>query len=426
MSKVSDPSPKILLVNFHSTMNAGDLGLLISAREFLMRAFPFCEIKVSANWPDEPTYTENGFIALPSPWSLSGLNDGTSIAQQLRKFLLTILQLGNTNSRRSFYPGVDSLRSAYREADLIVSVPGNQFYSSGRFGWPFPVSISGTLLAHRHKKPLVVLPQSIGPLKRWWERALIRKAFGKARQVYLRDDKSMELAEEIGLPMEKVNYSPDLALNLPAAETAQATEILLNAGVDLEQPKLGVTLISRMNRSFDSQAMQNYYAVVEKALAGFSKKHAVQIVFFNQVVGPTSVETDGIPTALMVNNLRAQGTYVSHIDETLTPSMLKACYGQMDAFVATRLHSGIYAIGMNVPTLFIGYLTKTQGMVKSLQIEDDFLEISVLSEASLRKKLEMLWANRNEKSKKLTAVIAHARQETDRAIELLKKEFDND
>ena len=423
---ISDPSPKILLVNFHSTMNAGDLGLLISAREFLLRAFPSCEIKVSTNWPDEPAYNENGFIALPSPWSLSGLNDDISIVQQVRKLLLNVFQLGNTNSRRTFSPGVDSLRSAYREAELIVSVPGNQFYSSGRFGWPFPVSISGTLLAHRYRKPLVVLPQSIGPLKRWWERALIRKSFGKARQVYLRDDKSLELAEQIGLPMEKVYYLPDLALSLLPSEAAQATEVLFNAGVDLEQPKLGVTLISRMNRSFDSQVMQNYYTEIGKALAGFSKKHTVQIVFFNQVVGPTSVETDGIPTALVVNNLREQGADVFHVDETVTPSLLKACYGQMDAFVATRLHSGIYAIGMAVPTLFIGYLTKTQGMVRSLQIEDDFLDISVLSEASFGEKLETLWTNRNKKSQKLTGVIAHARQEIARAIELLKKEFDND
>jgi len=124
--------------------------------------------------------------------------------------------------------------------------------------------------------------------------------------------------------------------------------------------------------------------------------------------------------------LREQGADVFHVDETVTPSLLKACYGQMDAFVATRLHSGIYAIGMAVPTLFIGYLTKTQGMVRSLQIEDDFLDISVLSEASFGEKLETLWTNRNKKSQKLTGVIAHARQEIARAIELLKKEFDND
>jgi len=426
VSGISNSTPKILLVNFHSTMNAGDLGLLISAREFLLDAFPACEIKVSANWPDELAYGKNGFTVVPSPWSLSGLNKDTSAFQQLRKFLLTVHQLGITNLRRTFSPVMESLRSAYREANLIVSVPGNQFYSSGRFGWPLPVSISGILLAHQYRKPLVVLPQSIGPLKRRWERMLVRKAFGRARHVFLRDQKSIELAEEIGLPGEKVSYSPDLALGIQAADVITAKSVLQDAGVDLEQPKIGVSLISRMNRSFDPHTMQNYYTVIEKALANFSIKHSVQIVFFNQVVGPTSVENDGIPTALIVNNLRAQGIDVVHVNETLTPALLKACYGKMDAFVATRLHSGIYAIGMTVPTLFIGYLTKTQGMVNSLNIEDDFLDISVLCENSLREKLEILWANRNEKSKNLAIVIAQAQKEIANSVELLKKEFNND
>ena len=135
MSREPDLSPKILLVNFHSTMNAGDLGLLISAREFLLRAFPSCEITVSANWPEEPAYGENDFTVVPSPWSLSGLNTNASTFQQLRKFIFTSLKLYRTNSKVVFNdPHVNRLRSAYREADIIVSVPGNQFYSSGKFG----------------------------------------------------------------------------------------------------------------------------------------------------------------------------------------------------------------------------------------------------------------------------------------------------
>ena len=31
---------RILLVNFHSTMNAGDLALLITTRDFLLKIFP--------------------------------------------------------------------------------------------------------------------------------------------------------------------------------------------------------------------------------------------------------------------------------------------------------------------------------------------------------------------------------------------------
>jgi len=181
-----------------------------------------------------------------------------------------------------------------------------------------------------------------------------------------------------------------------------------------------------MNRSFDSAAMHNYYDSVEKGLSGFAYEHSVQIVFFNQVSGPTPVENDSIPTAMMMKNLREKGVNAFHIEDRLTPSMLKTCYGQMDAFLATRLHSGIFAIGMNVPTLFIGYLTKTQGIVKSLKIEDDFLDISFLSKEKVKEKLESLWLNRTEIRENLENTMDRAQQLIGRSIELLKKDFSND
>lgn len=426
MSRAADPTPKVLLVNFHSTMNAGDLGLLLCTREFLLRAFPSCEIKVSANWPEEPALRENGFTVVPSTFSLSGLNKGLSVFQQIQNFLITIAQLCNTNSKRLFSnPGVNQFRSSYNMADLVMSVPGNQFFSKGRFGWPFPVNIADILLAHRYHKPLIVLPQSIGPLNRWWEKALIRSGYGKARWIFLRDDYSLKLAESLGLPLEKVRFVPDLALGLHPANSDNAIEILKSYGVDLTRPTLGVTLISRMSRSLDCETICNYYEVIKTSLANFSCMFRIQLVFFNQVTGPMIEENDGIPTARIVTSLMQDGIEAIHIEEKFSPAMLKACYGQMDAFLATRLHSGIYATGMSVPTLFIGYLTKTRGVVKSLNLEDDFIDIKELSPDIVLSKLVSLWVNRHERNKSLDKVIRVARQKIEDTVGLLKEDCGN-
>jgi polysaccharide pyruvyl transferase WcaK-like protein len=242
----------------------------------------------------------------------------------------------------------------------------------------------------------------------------------------LRDEKSLDLAEELGLPNEKVSYAPDLALGLQSGDPASALDVLLKAGVDLARPKLGVTLISKMNRSFNSQAIQNYYEVLETSLANFARENSVQLIFFNQVTGPTPVENDSIPTARMVDRLQRDGIDAIHVNKRLHPDLLKACYGQMDIFLATRLHSGIYAMGMTVPTLFIGYLTKTQGLVRSLKIEDDFIDLSDLNEASARAKLENLWENRAARRAHLANVLAQAQQQQAESVELLKKDFADD
>lgn len=408
-------------------MNAGDLGLLISARDFLFSAFPSCEITVLANWPDEPAFRENGFSVVPSTFSLSGLDKDLSVFHQIQNFLITIGQLCNANSKRLFLnPGVNQFRSSYYKADLVMSVPGNQFFSKGRFGWPFPVNIADILLAHYYHKPLIVLPQSIGPLNRWWEKALIRNGYGKARWIFLRDDCSLKLAESLGLPLEKVRYVPDLALGLCPGNSDNAIKILKSYGVDLTRPTLGVTLISRMSRSLNREAISRYYEVIKASLAKFARMFRIQLVFFNQVTGPMIEENDGIPTERIVTSLMQDGIEAIHIEEKLSPAMLKACYGQMDAFLATRLHSGIYAIGMLVPTLFIGYLTKTRGVVKSLNLEDDFIDITELSPEIVLSKLTSLWVNRYEKNIKLDKVIRVARQKIEETAVLLKEDCGND
>lgn len=413
MSKASDPL-NILLVNFHSTMNAGDLGLLISTRDFLKSAFPACEIEVSANWPEEPALRENGFTVIPSTYSLAGLNKCLSVLRQIKNFFTTIDQLCDINPKHLFSnPEVNHFRSSYNNADLIMSVPGNQFFSKGRFGWPFPVNITDILLAHRYHKPLIILPQSIGPLNRWWEKALIRSGYGKARWIFLRDDYSLKLAESLGLPFEKVRYVPDLALRLQPANSDDAIEKLRSYGVDFRRPTLGITLISRMTRSLNSETISIYYEIMETSLEKFARMFGIQLVFFNQVTGPMVQENDGIPTARIVASLKQNCIEAFHIEEKLSPAMLKACYGQMDTFLASRLHSGIYSIGMSVPTLFIGYLTKTRGVVESLSLEDSYIDITELSQDIVLTKLVSLWVNRDEKRRSLYKIIKVAQQKID-------------
>lgn len=81
---------------------------------------------------------------------------------------------------------------------------------------------------------------------------------------------------------------------------------------------------------------------------------------------------------------------------------------------------------MTVPTLFIGYLTKTQGVVKSLTIEDDFINIADLNEETLGAKLELLWSKRPEKRRHLANVMADVHQQLEESVELLKKDITYD
>jgi polysaccharide pyruvyl transferase WcaK-like protein len=96
--------------------------------------------------------------------------------------------------------------------------------------------------------------------------------------------------------------------------------------------------------------------------------------------------------------------------------MLKACYGQMDLFIASRLHSGIFAIGAGTPTLFLGYLTKTQGITTRLGLSNYFLDINEISQSKLMERINYL----NDHSADVVAEIQQALQKTKSELEIIE------
>jgi polysaccharide pyruvyl transferase WcaK-like protein len=75
----------VLLVNFHSTKNAGDLALLEQSVTYLNRAFGSPRITILANWPEEIELKSLDVEILPSVWSIVG------VGNQGKKPLLQII-----------------------------------------------------------------------------------------------------------------------------------------------------------------------------------------------------------------------------------------------------------------------------------------------------------------------------------------------
>lgn len=401
-------SLKILMILIHSTQNAGDLALLEVSIYLLKRNFPDAEFIISANYPNEAWYKIHDYQVVPSPTYLVGKSQNDPAFLQLVKFLLgwIFALMFRLNLLNDKVPGNwKELFKAYETSDMVVAVPGNQFFSTGYLGWPFPVTLMSVALAHFFGKPLYVLPQSIGPFRRWWEKTLICWAYSRAKHVFLRDHISLETAWYLGLPKEKVSYAPDPAFALSPAPKEQARELLRSCGWDPEVSSLGVTVIAPLGRSLNQKQVETYYRVLSEALLHFALEHNLQIVFFTQVTGPTTPEDDRIPTFSLYQKVRSQ-VKACFVEGTFPPSLLKACYGEMDLFLASRLHSGIFSIGMGVPTIFIGYLSKTRGVLQALGLEQYGLELSNLAVQSLLQLLERTWASKETISKELNLLVS--------------------
>lgn len=385
----------ILLVNFHSTQNAGDLALLEAAINQLRSAFTNPYLVVSANYPGESLLLRMGIEVVASPASII-YTKSSGFLQVIRLLVLWLfgwLTAWFENLKLSNVLPQDwrDLLTAYKQADLVIGCPGNQFFTMGRIGWPLLVSGLAVELAHQFKKPFYVLPQSLGPLKRTWERRWMRHLYSRARLVYMRDSISYTLARDIGLPDSRLYLVPDLAFSWEPGSQVRDRSILEKWGCDTNSGMIGVTIIRRMVKSLNLIQIEHYYQALAGALSRIAREYKLEVFFFPQVTGPSPAEDDRQSARQVAAAMQVPGAQIHLIDELLPLEEIKSLYQCMDIFIASRLHSGIFALNVAVPTLFIGYLTKTRGVLKDLGIEEWLVDLDQVSEELLSSKLEKLW-----------------------------------
>jgi len=415
------PIRQILLINLHSSRNAGDAALTRVGIEQLQAAFPGAEVTLAMNDPASHDGSEQVVASFMS-W-LKPI-DRRARPRWLWPFMLAWMLVRSglaavayrlTGAPRSWFVNETerNLLSAYMRSDLVVSCAGNFLYSSGRLGVPFMVAVFSIAYAHWVNKPLYTLPQSIGPLRYGWERTLLQHVYSRARLVTVREPVSLKVALALRLPPERCVCLPDIAFGLTPDSPEAAKQHLLSQGVAIgRRPLLGVTLINwaAQNRTFTRQTQ--YEAAVAHALRGFIDRYNGQVVFFAQVTGPTSAEDDRVVARRMSTQLADRPGAVVVIDKICTAQELKALYGHMDLFLGTRMHSNIFALSQGVPVLAIEYFHKTSGIMQWLDLQSWVVDIRTLHADQLDQVLERAWqdreATRQIMLEKLPAIIQQA------------------
>lgn len=407
---------KILMINLHSSRNAGDDVLTRVSVDLLQRHFPNAQITLAMNDPESyagPGVTVGSFMSWIKP--VAG-----STADRAAGFLalpfspvagIVYRALGLSTLKivpRRYRP----LLQAYFEADLVISAAGNFLYSGGRFGFALLMSLYVMAFAWLIGKPIYTMPQTVGPIERRHERWLLSWMFKRVRLVYVRDPISRTLLQELKVWHAGCAVAPDVAFVFPGDSESTGLEVLQTAGTAPHTPRLGVTLINwqAQNRTFRQQEV--YETAVAAAARAFVTHTNGQVILFAQVRGPTPAEDDRIPAQRVAAMLADLGDQVVLIEQEEIPAAaLKAAYGLMDIFIGTRLHSNIFALTAGTPAVMIQYQYKTRGVVQMLGLEEWVVEIEQVSAALLTEKMLALWARREVVEREIQqAVTAVARQ----------------
>lgn len=308
-----------------------------------------------------------------------------------------------------------SLLDAYFTTDMVVSKPGGFLYSSG-MGLVYLISIYSMAFAIFMKKPFYIFPQSIGPIRHWWERSLLKWLVSKARIVMAREEISYQLLTSIAGSSNHIQLLPDPAFACPKASEEAAIEWLNqhNIYIDSGRPLLGVTVVNWMAENPGFKYQERYEAAIAAATRDFINRTNGTAIFYTQVWGPSYSQDDRVPSKRITARLQDVAKHVIHIQDITSPPMLKAIYGCMDIFLGTRMHSNIFALSQEVPVMAIGYQPKTEGILRMLNLDRWMMPIEDVDESTLPKLLSSLFEQRDAVassiSTQLPAIIEKASQ----------------
>jgi polysaccharide pyruvyl transferase CsaB len=201
--------------------------------------------------------------------------------------------------------------------------------------------------AKKAGKKVILLGQGVGPLNRFLGKRMAASAFMAADAIAVRDPSSAAMLKTLGVNR-PVRVTADPAFMLP------------------EPP---------------SQADQQGFQVAGMRTVGlaprpFGKGKDIVVLFselsrllFNAKVMPVLIEMDKNEDGPLILEIsKHQGGKVPDLRKLATPAQLQTRLSRMDSVIAMRLHAGILATTVGVPSMMVSYDPKINALSKLLDI----------------------------------------------------------
>lgn len=378
---------RVLLVNTHSTLNTGDMGI-VQAQIRLIRNFcPEAVISLTSRTPDHDRdfYDRQEIRVFPPLFIAPSVYIGWK--KKVIEFLKSFLNWGNKIS----------LIQEMKRSDLIISSGGGYFYSNRTFipGPMFFQNIVHVLIPLLIKKPVIFFPQSVGPLHNAAAKKILKHTLASKHMVkfFAREPLSYDYLQRLyGNERKKpdLELCPDVTFDLFDERSLSKQEHRL----DLPKPIMAITL-----REWDfpysrsrGERRENYLSSLIRVSQEFLKKWEGSLLILPQVRGPGSFEDDRIISREFFERMNPSvpENRLNYLDlpDRVSPSYVASILAQTDIVLATRLHSAILALISNVPVVTLMYQPKSLGVMKMLRIDHLNVDMSEIDSVSLFKKVD--------------------------------------
>jgi polysaccharide pyruvyl transferase WcaK-like protein len=297
-------------------------------------------------------------------------------------FLALCLRLLPSRKWRTRFQRHNHVLKAIQEADIIGSIAGgdsfSDIYGLGRLVYVALPQILVQLL----DKPLVLLPQTLGPFKGAVAKAIAHFILRRSSMVYTRDPGGLEAVRGLaGRENGRQGFAYDMGFALESRIRPERIPAWM-AEYDRSIPLVGLNVsgllyIGGYTRSNMFEIKGDYRRLIHDLVDFLVRKRRVHVMLVPHVFG-TGDDSESDVIACRKIYGESEDSLRSHlhlVEEEYDQHEMKALIGRCDFFLGSRMHACIAAISQCVPAVGLAYSRKFHGVFESVGMEEWVIDI---------------------------------------------------
>jgi polysaccharide pyruvyl transferase WcaK-like protein len=406
-----------LIVNGYSARNAGDAAIVLATGEVL-RAHGASSVTTATRYheADREFYARHGFGVVPPaiPFPPRGTGRGSGRVARLLGGLAaawTVVGVYRLNARLG-----RALASALRlrglvallDSDRVIACGGGYMYSGHqRVNLTLIHALTTIKLAAAAGKRPLMMPQSIGPLPKQFDRRLLGWALDDVRPVVVRDRPAEAEAEEVLAERRAdIVLCPDIAFygwsRVDEAEPAVGPE---------DKPAIGIVVMDwTWARPPSPGALERYVDKLATVTRGLRERgYTVHLLGHARV---PEQNQDDVAVAHEIAG-RVPGDGVRVVDVGWNVEQVQNVLASMDAVIGTRLHSCIISLSSGTPAVGLAYQPKTAGTYELLGLGDLCFDVETFGAEEVIETVDRVASSRDEYRRRTLEAVERVRSEID-------------
>jgi len=281
-------------------------------------------------------------------------------------------------------------------ANVVASLAGGDSFSDIYGLRRFTYVLLPQLLALACARPLVLLPQSLGPFRGRLAQSLAAFVQRRADKVYSRELNPAATASFTPL------FCYDLAFALETTRPGSATI--------LQPPPVGINVsgllwIGGYNRNNMFALKTNYCALTERIAESILAGSEQPLLLISHTVGDDGESDYAACQALLAILQPRWPGRVSLAPVTADPRQIKHIIGQCDFVIASRMHACIAALSQCIAAVGLAYSPKFRGVLASINAEALVVDPCLLSEAEVITRIHAIYAARQRWQQQLQQIM---------------------